>query len=75
MTRLSCFFEKVSDLGVGLILLFIGLLFAVISFAIVPVIGLLFAIPIIVLAVAFLFARRSRACALLADRTRNVLWT
>lgn len=73
MNRLSCYFERISDFTIGLFLLFLGLALTLISFTIVPVIGLFIAIPVLVLAVAFLGAKRSRECALVAQRTKNIL--
>ena len=73
MNRLSCYFERISDFTIGLFLLFLGLALTLISFTIVPVIGLFIAIPVLVLAIAFLGAKRSRECALVAQRTKNIL--
>ena len=73
MNRISCYFERISDFAVGLFLLFIGLALTVISFTIIPVIGLFIAIPVLVLAVAFLGAKRSKECALIADRAKNII--
>lgn len=73
MNRLSCYFERISDFTIGLFLLFLGLALTLISFTIVPVIGLFIAIPVLVLAVAFLGAKRSKECALVAQRTKNIL--
>ncbi len=75
MNRISCYFERISDFAVGLFLLFIGLALTVISFTIIPVIGLFIAIPVLVLAVAFLGAKRSKECALIADRAKNIIST
>ncbi len=73
MNRLSCYFERISDFTIGLFLLFLGLALTLISFTIVPVIGLFIAIPVLALAIAFLGARRSKECALVAQRTKNIL--
>ena len=73
MNRLSCFFERISNFAVGLFLLFAGLALTLISFTIVPIIGLVIAIPVLVLAVVFLGARRSKECALVVERTRKIL--
>jgi hypothetical protein len=73
MNRLSCYFERISDFTIGLFLLFLGLALTLISFTIVPIIGLFIAIPVLVLAIAFLGAKRSRECALVAQRTKNIL--
>lgn len=72
MNRISCYFERVSDLAVGLFLLFTGLALTVVSFTIIPILGLIVAIPVLVLAVAFLGAKRSKECALIAQRTKKI---
>jgi len=46
MNRISCYFERISDFTIGLFLLFVGLALTVISFTIIPVIGLVIAIPV-----------------------------
>ena len=72
MNRISCYFERISDLAVGLFLLFTGLALTVISFTIIPILGLIIAIPVLVLAIAFLGAKRSKECALIAQRTKSI---
>ena len=68
-----CFWERVADEALGFIFLGIGLLFLVISFTVLPVFGLFIAIPVLILAVAFLAAKRSKTCKLISESTRNVL--
>lgn len=75
MNRISCYFERISDFAVGLFLLFTGLALTVISFTIIPILGLVIAIPVLVLAIAFLGAKRSKECALIAQRTKNIFST
>ena len=75
MDRRDCRYERVSNFTVGIVLLIVGIVFGITSFALLPIVGLLIAIPILVLAVAFLFARRSQACAFLAERTKKILPT
>ncbi len=72
MNRLSCYFERISDFAVGLFLLFTGLALTVISFTIIPIIGLVIAIPVLILAISFLGAKRSKECALIAQRTKKI---
>ena len=72
MNRISCYFERISDFAVGLFLLFIGLALTVVSVTIIPVLGLIIAIPVLVLAFAFLGAKRSKECALIAQRTKKI---
>jgi len=75
MNRISCYFERISDFAVGLFLLFTGLALTVVSFTIIPILGLVIAIPVLVLAIAFLGAKRSKECALIAQRTKNIFST
>ena len=72
MNRISCYFERISDFAVGLFLLFIGLALTLVSVTIIPVLGLIIAIPVLVLAFAFLGAKRSKECALIAQRTKKI---
>lgn len=72
MNRLSCYFEKISDFGVGLFLLILGLIFAFIGFTVVPIIGLVVAVPVLILAVSFLGAKRSKECALVSQKARKI---
>ena len=72
MNRLSCHFEKISDTAVGLFLLFLGLVLTLISFTIIPVLGLVIAIPVLVLAVSFLGAKKSKECALISKGARKI---
>jgi len=73
MNRTDCKLERVSNVTVGLILMGVGLLFALTGITVLPVIGLLVAVPVLVLAVVFLVAPRSKACTIIAQKTRRVL--
>lgn len=64
MKALNCLFERVSNFSVALILLFVGLAFLVISATILPVVGLIVAIPVLAGSVAFFVAHRSKQCSL-----------
>lgn len=73
MDKLDCKVERVSNLTIGLILLMIGLGFALIGITILPVVGLIIAIPILLLAGIFLAAPRSKACAMLTEKARSAV--
>ena len=75
MNRTDCKLERVSNVTVGLILLGVGLFFTLTGLTLLPVIGLLIGVPVLVLAVVFLAAPRSKACAILAQKTRGALNT
>jgi hypothetical protein len=51
----------------------VGLLFALTGITVLPVIGLLIAAPVLVLACVFLASPRSKACSVIAQRTRGSL--
>jgi len=53
--------------------MFVGLLFAVSGITVLPVIGLLIAAPVLVLAAIFLVSPRSKACSIIAKKTRGVI--
>ena len=72
MDRTSCLFERVSNYTVGFVLLIIGFFFTVISMVALPVIGLIVAIPVLSLGFVFLFARKSKGCALISEHTKKV---
>ncbi len=73
MNKTECKFERVSNLTIGFFLLIIGLIFTITGIMIVPVIGLVVAIPVLIIAGVFLAAPRSRACAIIAQKTRGAL--
>jgi hypothetical protein len=51
----------------------VSLLFTLTGITVLPVIGLMIAVPVLVLAVVFLAAPRSKACAIIAQKTRGTL--
>jgi len=73
MNKNDCRFERVYSVTVGLILMFVGLLFALTGIPVLPVIGLMIAVPVLVLAVVFLAAPRSKACSIIAQKARGTL--
>jgi len=64
MKSLSCYFERVSNLGAGLFLLLLGLAFVVIGITVLPVLGFIVAIPIFLGSFYFLRAHLSDECQL-----------
>ncbi len=59
---LNCLFEKPVNFAIGVFLFFIGLGFTVIGFTVLPVIGLMVAVPLFVLSIVFFMADRSKEC-------------
>jgi hypothetical protein len=64
MNQLDCLFERPANLLVGTLLTIIALGFSVVGITILPVLGLLIAVPIFVAAAAFFTASKSQACTL-----------
>jgi hypothetical protein len=64
MKMKDCFFEKVSHVGLGIALLFVGMGFSVIGGAVLAIIGLLVAAPVYFLAGFYLTAAESPECAI-----------
>ena len=73
MKSLDCKLEKVSNVMVGAILLFVGLVFALLGLTVIPIIGLLFPLAAFVLGVVFLLAPRSESCAMVTQKLRGTV--
>ena len=65
--------ERVSNVTVGFILMFVGLLFMITGITVLPIIGLMIAVPVLILAGIFLVSPRSKACAIIAQKTRGAI--
>jgi hypothetical protein len=72
MKSLDCKLERVSNTMIGAVLFFIGLVFVLLGLTIIPVIGLLIALPVIIMGTIFIFAPRSKACTLVLGKVREV---
>ena len=68
MDKSDCVQEKISSRTLGFIILPFGLLLAVASFFLLPIFGLIFALPILILAVMFIAAPQSKVCRLLTGK-------
>lgn len=64
MGSANCLFERFSNASTGFILLIIGLGLLVVSVTVLPIIGLVLAVPVLIASIAFFIARRSKQCAL-----------
>lgn len=71
MKSLDCKLERVPNTMVGAVLSFIGLVFVLLGLTIIPLIGLLFTIPVIIMITIFIFAPRSKACTLVVEKVRE----
>jgi hypothetical protein len=73
MNKTDCKLERVSNVTIGFILLAIGVFFALIGIMIIPFIGLLIAVPLLLIAVIFIASARSEACSLIVEKTRGAI--
>ena len=73
MNKNECRLERVSNVTVGFILMILGFLFAISGITVLPVIGFFIAVPVLILAGIFLVSPRSKACAIIAQKTRGVV--
>ena len=73
MNKTDCKFERVSNVTIGFLLLIIGIFFTLIGIMIIPVIGLLVAIPVLLVSVIFLASPRSKACSIIVEKTRGAI--
>ena len=64
MRKSDCVFEKVSNIGVGIALLFVALGLVVIGVTLTPVLGLFIAVPVFLIAAYFFTAPTSPECQL-----------
>jgi hypothetical protein len=62
MSEITCFFERLSKLGIGITLLVFGLGLVVIGLTIIPVFGLVFAAPVLLASGYFIKAHLNREC-------------
>ena len=73
MNKNECRLERISNVSIGFILFGVGLFFTIIGITVLPVIGLMIAVPVFVIAGIFLFSPRSKACSIIAQKTRGAL--
>ena len=73
MNKTDCKLERVSNVTVGFFLSIIGFLFTLIGIIVIPVLGLLVAIPVLIIAMIFLASPRSKACAIVVQKTRDAI--
>ena len=67
MNKIECFSIKISSRVLGLVVLAISFLLAFVGALLVPVIGLFFATPLMILAGVLLLAPESKTCKLISS--------
>ena len=62
MNALTCFGEKLSAFVIGMVLLGLGIVFIIIGLTVLPIIGLVVAVPLLIASVPFLKSAFVEAC-------------
>ena len=73
MNKIDCLSEKLSARTLGFFLLPITIFLAFIGGVVVPVIGFFFALPLVIMSGALIFAPESKACRLIAEGAQKVV--
>ena len=69
MDKTDCLREKISGRTVGIILMAFALIVAFAGVLIIPVFGLFFALPLLVLAIVFISSPESKICRLITRKS------
>ena len=67
----DCKKERFSNRSIGLVVLLVSALLFVIGMLIVPVVGFIFAVPLLILGIALVVAPESAACRLITKGLRG----
>ena len=68
MNRSDCKQEKISSRTVGIILLPFALLIALAGFMVIPIVGVIFALPVLLLSGILIAAPESKVCRLISEK-------
>jgi len=68
MDRTDCKREKISMRTVGFIMLPFALLISFAGFMVIPIVGVLFALPVLALAIILIAAPESKVCQLISGK-------
>ena len=71
MNKTDCKNERVSSRTVGIIFIVLSLLLLSVGLVVLPVVGFIFAIPLLLLGIGMIAAPQSKACRLVMDGFRT----
>ena len=69
MNKTDCQQEKISSRTLGFILMPFALLIAFAGFMVIPIVGVVFALPVLVFAIILVAAPQSKVCKLITGKT------
>jgi hypothetical protein len=67
MNKTDCQTERLSSRTVGIIFIVLSLLLLTVGLVVLPVVGFIFAVPLLVLGIGLIAAPQSKACRLIMD--------
>ena len=73
MNKIDCLSEKLSARTLGVFLLPITIFLGFIGGLVLPVIGFFFALPLVILSGALIFAPESKACRLITEKANKAV--
>ena len=73
MNKIDCLSEKLSARTLGFFLLPVTIFLAFIGGVVLPVIGFFFALPLVIMSGALIFAPESKACRLITEGARKAV--
>jgi hypothetical protein len=73
MNKIDCLSEKYSARALGVFLLPFTIFLAIIGGIFLPVIGFFFALPLVVMSGALIFAPESKACRLITEKANQAV--
>jgi hypothetical protein len=71
MKKSDCEDERLSSRTVGIVIIVVSLLLLTVGLVVLPVVGFVFAVPLLVLGIGMLTAPESKACRLIMDGLRT----
>ncbi len=71
MNRTDCDNERFSSKTVGIVIIVVSLLLLTVGLVVLPVVGFIFAIPLLVLGIGMILAPESKTCRLIMDGLRT----
>jgi len=71
VNQIECFSAKMSSRTLGIIILPLALFLAFIGAIVLPIVGFLFALPLLIMSGVLVFAPESKACRLITEKTSS----
>jgi hypothetical protein len=71
MNKTDCDNERLSSKTVGIVIIIVSLLLLTVGLVVLPVVGFIFAIPLLVLGIGMIAAPESKTCQLIMDGLRT----